>query len=67
MPAKYYQKNKQKLQKGAHEGIEIFLKKRKTKSVNMIVKCIKIFLKKKKKKKCQYYLKHHKNLPEDKK
>ena len=48
------------------KGIKIFQKKKKTKSVNMLVKDIKIVLKNKKKK-ASILLEHHQNLPEDKK
>ena len=46
----YSQKNKERLRKEAREKYLILSKKKKIKSVNMLVKIIKIFLKKKKKK-----------------
>ena len=49
MVNKYYQKNKEKLQKKANESTKIFLMKKKKKSVIRIE--IKIFLKKKNKRK----------------
>ena len=67
MPSIYYRKNKEKLQKRLGKGITTFLKQRKTKSVNMHVKLIKICLKKKKNKKREYCLERYKNLSEDKK
>ena len=47
--AKYYQKNKERLQKKLVKGIKIFLKKRKTKISKMAPNNIKIFLKMKNK------------------
>ena len=46
MPTGYYQEqqNKEKLQKEACESYQIFLKKRKTKNVNIIANTIKISL-----------------------
>ena len=49
MVNKYYQNNEEKLRKEARENIKIFLKKKKKKSVCIIVKTIRIFMKKKKK------------------
>ena len=49
MTNNYYQKNKEKLKKKHVKDIKISLKKKKTKSVNMLVSDIEIFLKKKKK------------------
>ena len=48
MVNKYYQNNEEKLRKEARENIKIFLKKKKKKSVSIIVKTIRIFMKKKK-------------------
>ena len=45
-----FQKSKEKLHKRLTKGSKIFLKKRKTKCVNMPVKVVKLSLKKKKKK-----------------
>ena len=50
MVNKYYQKHTERLRKEACEDIKIFLKKKKTKSANMLEKGIKSLLKKKKKK-----------------
>ena len=36
LSAKYYQENKERLQKKLVKGIKIFLKKKKKKSVNMV-------------------------------
>ena len=49
MLAWYYEKNKEKLSKRLLKGSNIFLKKKKAKSVNMIGGNIDIFLKKKNK------------------
>ena len=54
MVNKYYQNNEEKLRKEARENIKIFLKKKKKKSVCIIVKTIRIFMKKKKNKKVEY-------------
>ena len=43
-PTRYYQKNKERLQKRLVKGITIFPKKRKTKSKSMVVNSIKFFL-----------------------
>ena len=48
MSTGYYKKTKKGFKKSLVEGIKVFLKKRKTKSINMLVKDIEIFLKKKK-------------------
>ena len=48
MLAGYYQKPKKSLQKRHVEGIRIFFKNKKTKSINMLVNDIEIFLKKRK-------------------
>ena len=46
MPNRYYQKNKEGFSEKRHvEGIKIFLRKKKIKSVNIIVNATKIFLK----------------------
>ena len=49
--AKYYQENKERLQKILVKDIKIFLKKKKKKSDNMVVNITKISQKMKKKKK----------------
>ena len=41
LSAKYYQSNKERIQKNLLKGIKTFLKKRKTKSKNMVAKEIK--------------------------
>ena len=48
MVNKYYEKHKEKLQKKHVKDIKIFLKKKKTKSANMLASNIEISLKKKK-------------------
>ena len=52
MTNNYYQKNKENLQKGT----KIFWKKKKAKSVNMLVSDIEIFLKKKKKRSINMFM-----------
>ena len=42
LSAKYYQENKERLQKKLEKGIKIFLKKKKKKSYNMVVNDTKI-------------------------
>ena len=42
LPAKYYQENKERLQKKLMKDIKIFLKKKKRKSNNMVVNVTKI-------------------------
>ena len=46
----YYQKNEERFQKRLVKGIKIVLKKKNTKSINMLVNNTEIFLKNKKKK-----------------
>ena len=65
MVNKYYQNNEEKLRKEARENIKIFLKKKKKKSVCIIVKTIRIFMKKKKIRKLSIWeiiIKHIKNI-----
>ena len=47
--AKYYQNNKERLQKNLVKGIKVFLKKKKKKSNNMVVNDVKIYQKMKNK------------------
>ena len=63
MTNNYYQKNKKILKKKHVKGTKIFLKKKKTKSANILVSDIEIFLKKKEKR--QYGCERYKNLLED--
>ena len=49
LSAKYYQENKERLQKKLVKDIKIFLKKRKKKSDNMLMNVTKIFQKMKNK------------------
>ena len=57
-------KTKKGFQKRLVKGTKIFLKKKKTKSANMLLSNIEIFLKRKKKKKRQYDRERYKNLVE---
>ena len=49
LSAKYYQENKERLQKKLMKGIKIFLKKKKRKSSNIVMNNTKIYQKMKKK------------------
>ena len=60
----YYQKNEERFQKRLVKGIKIVLKKKNTKSINMLVNNTEIFLKNKKKNH-QYGRELYRNLPED--
>ena len=62
--AKYYQENKDRIQKPLAKDIKIFLKKKKKKSDNMIVNVTKGSQKMKKKKKKQQWLSIKKNIVE---
>ena len=42
LPARYYQKNKERIEKKSQERIKIFLQKEKTENKNMVVNNIKI-------------------------
>ena len=59
--------NKKKTKKSLLKGINIFLKKRKTKRINILVKRIVIFLKKRKTKTINWVANHTNNLVEDEK
>ena len=65
MVNKHYQKTKKSFKKKPVKGTKIFLKKKKKKSVSIIMIKLRIFLKKKNKKKVEYrrnyYLAHKKN------
>ena len=62
MVNEYYQKNKEKLQKEAHEGYQNLSEEEKEKSQKRLVTDIKIFLKKKKEKNVSNYYLEHKNI-----
>ena len=49
MPSEYYQKNKERIQREAHERYQNLSEEEKTGKVNMVASNIRIFLKKKKK------------------
>ena len=65
MVNKYYQKNKEKLQKKDVKGIKIFLTKKKKKGEKRPKTDIKVFLKKIREKKREYHRDRHKNLSEE--
>ena len=58
MPTEYYQKNKEKLWKEAHERYQTLSEEESNWRKNMVESNIKLFLKKKKEKKHQYEHKH---------
>ena len=58
MSTEYYQKNKEKLWKEAHERYQTLSEEERNWGKNMVESNIKLFLKKKKEKKHQYEHKH---------
>ena len=59
LSSKYYQENKERLQKKLMKDIKIFLKKKKKKSNNMVVKVTKILSEEEKQKLVEYRKKYY--------